>query len=1177
MSEEKKPQEPRNEDEAPEGEERAQSFSPPRGQDDPAPADAGEQETETISLLDLMAEAQDDASADAEPSTEEGDSPEAEGPAGGEGADDQATPTGPPIPTNLPRKRSKPLPPISQDETLTSRPPERDEEATQVQPRVAFPRKEEAARRREEGPRRRPRRPPPPDEAPTEMYRRPPASRRQRSAERPQRAARVAMPEREARPEPAPAKRQRRGCLGRAILIGLLLLLVGVAMGGAAAVVGYTAIASGLPNPEELEEMASSFETAVIYDRQGNQLYSLADPDTGNRIYVELDEMSQHLIDATVATEDARFWTNPGFDPIGIGRAIVQAAQEREFVSGASTITQQLVRAVLLGEEERTERTFRRKVREIILAAELSRTREKEEILELYLNEIFYGNFSYGVEAASRQYFDKSASELTLAEASFLAGLPQAPARYDPYTQPEVALGRQRVVLERMTAEGYITAEEAQAAIERSAPVIRNLEPPRRNIRHPHFVFTVLQQLENELGAQSIYAGGLQIYTTLDPDTQALAEEVVAAHRDTIRAAGANNAAFVAVQPETGEVLALVGSADYRDESINGQVNMALAPRQPGSAIKPFVYASAMGRGWTPSTLLWDVETAFSDGPERPPYVPKNYDDEFHGPLRLRPALGNSYNVPAVKGLEYVGVCNFIYDLQRMGIFLEEEGCPPQEQAQPGDRPAKYGLALALGGGEISPLQVTAAYATLANGGQYIPPTTIVRIENGQGEVQYEYAPPEAAPPPERAVHPAHAFLLNHILSDNEARRPEFNPNNNLVVPGHRVAAKTGTSGTDRFDVRDGWTVGYTPRIAAAVWVGNTDPSPVGEGMSGYRMASPLWNDFMTAYLSGREAVAFTPPAGADVVQLEVCAASGTRAGPRCERQITEFFRADQLPPDHEAHFVQQTPIDLWTGLVANEFCSERVHQASFANLLVSGREGVQEREVTNARQWIEETAAGRAWANALGIALPLRLPPDEACDEETPRPEAAISAPGAGSEIIGEVPIEGRATAPGFAGYVVDFGLSHDPGGWAPVEERRRDGVEGGLLATWDTASVSFEGPVTIRLTVFGRDNPFTEEVDPVTAEARVPLILQQPTPTPTPTPTQTPTPTETPTPTLTPTPTETSAPTDTPTPSATPTEAPAATATSMPTPRLTPDPTGMPLITVTPGAIATVPSSPY
>jgi len=1154
MSEERKPQEPREEDDAPEGDERERSFAPPRAHDDPSTPDG--EETETISLLDLMAEAQG----------EESSTPSSEGEATASGGDedDQATPTGPPIPTNLPRKRSRPLPPISQDETLTSRPPERDEEATQVQPRVAFPRKDAPAARREE-PRRQPaRRPPPPGEAPTEVYRRPPASRRQRLEGRSPGGATVAMPEREARPAPARRKGSRRGCLGRLILIGLLLLVVGAAMGAAAAVVGYTVIASGLPNPEELEEMASSFETAVIYDRQGNQLYSLADPETGNRIYVELDEISPHLIDATVATEDARFWTNPGFDPVGIGRAIVQAAQEREFVSGASTITQQLVRAVLLGEEERTERTFRRKVREIILAAELSRTRDKEEILELYLNEIFYGNFSYGVEAASRQYFEKSASDLTLAEASFLAGLPQAPARYDPYTQPEVALARQRVVLQLMAAEGYITSEEAQAALEESAPIIRNLQPPSRNIRHPHFVFTVLQQLENELGAQSIYAGGLQIYTTLDPDTQKLAEDVVAAHRDTIRAAGANNAAFVAVQPDTGEVLALVGSADYRDDAIKGQVNMALAPRQPGSAIKPFVYASAMARGWTPSTLLWDVETAFSDGAGRPPYVPKNYDDEFHGPLRLRPALGNSYNVPAVKALEFVGVCSFIYDLQKMGIFLDNEGCPPQEQVQPEDRPADFGLALALGGGEISPLQVTAAYAALANGGQYVPPTTIVRIENGQGEVQYEYAPREAPPPEERAVHPAHAFLLNHILSDNEARRPEFNPNNNLVVSGHRVAAKTGTSGTDRFDVRDGWTVGYTPRIAAAVWVGNTDPSPVGEGMSGYRMASPIWNDFMTAYLSGRESVAFTPPAGADVVQVEICAASGTRAGPRCERQITEFFRADQLPPDHEAHFVQQTPIDLWTGLVANEFCGEAVYEASFANLLVSGREGVQEREITNARRWIEETAAGRAWASALGIALPLRLPPEDACDGDTPRPEVAISAPQAGSEIIDEVRVEGTATAPGFAGYVVEFGLSHDPGGWAPVEERRPDPVAGGLLATWDTASVSFDGPVTLRLTVFGRDNPFTGQVDPVTAEARILLTLLQPTPTPTPTPTETPTPTDTPTPT------------NTPTASPTPTETPIPTATSTPTPRLTPDPTGMPLITVTPGVTTTAPSVP-
>jgi 1A family penicillin-binding protein len=884
----------------------------------------------------------------------------------------------------------------------------------------------------------------------------------------------------------------------RFLLIGALVLLVGVTMGLAGAVVGYGTIASQLPPVSELRERASNFETAVIYDSQGNALYSFTDPDAGNRTPVTLDEVSPYVISATIATEDARFYTNPGFDPIGIARAVVQAAQEGEVVSGASTITQQLARAVLLDEEERTQQTFSRKVKEIILAAEMNRTYEKDEILELYLNEINYGNLAYGIEAAAQQYFNKPARDLTLSEASLLAGLPQAPAAWDPYTAPELALGRQAQVLGLMAHEGFITMQEAQEALNISTPVVRNMTPPQRSIRHPHFVFTVLQQLEERLGAQAVYGGGLRVHTTLDPDVQRLAEETIAAHRDTIAAAGANNAALVALEPGSGAVVALVGSVDFNSEEIKGQVNMALAPRQPGSTIKPLVYLSAMEEGWTPSTLIWDVPTQFPNG-ANPPYEPKNYDDQFHGPLRLRPALGNSYNIPAVKALEYVGVCPFIQDLTRFGIALEDEGC------QTGGGPRNHGLALALGGGEISPLRMTTAFATLASNGVYHEPYTIARIENSDGEPLEDYAPPD--PAGQQVVRAAHAFLLNHILSDNEARQPEFGAVNNLTVEGHRVAAKTGTSGTDRFDVRDGWTIGYTPQLAAGVWVGNTDNEPVGEGQSGYNMASPLWNDFMQGYLASREAIAFSRPS--DVVEVEICALSGAQPGPACPEQMTELFANDQPPLDEEQDFVSETPIDLWTGLVANEYCTEAVYEAPFFNLRVSAREDVAPRETDAAREWIEESAAGRAWAEALGISLPLELPPEESCEPDTPRPQVSIGAPGENIQVTGDVEIRGTALGPNFAGYAVEYGLSHDPGGWGLVQERRNEQVQDGLLATWDTEDVSTSGPVTVRVLVYGPDNPYTEDEDRVTAEARVHLSLLQPTATPTPTPTETPTPT--------------------------------------------------------------------
>jgi membrane peptidoglycan carboxypeptidase len=297
---------------------------------------------------------------------------------------------------------------------------------------------------------------------------------------------------------------------------------------------------------------------------------------------------------------------------------VVQAAREREFVSGASTITQQLVRALLLDDEERTQRTFTRKVREIVLAAEISRTYSKDEILELYLNEIYYGSLAYGIEAASRTFFDKPALELTLSEASLLAGLPQAPAAWDPYSAPEKAIGRQSEVLSQMVAENYINFADAQTAIDEMNLRIYNLTPPRATINYPHFSFTVLQQAEDLLGAQAIYRGGLRIFTTLDPTVQRMAEETVSSQRNNIIAAGANNAAMVLLKPDTGEILALVGSVDFDDEAISGQVNMSLQPRQPGSTIKPLDYVSAMEKGWTPATLIWDVPKQFPKGANAP-------------------------------------------------------------------------------------------------------------------------------------------------------------------------------------------------------------------------------------------------------------------------------------------------------------------------------------------------------------------------------------------------------------------------------------------------------------------------------------------------------------------------------------------------------------------------------
>lgn len=1097
-----------DQDERKQSAERQEHAPEPRSREIPPATTPDEEKDSTISLLDLIRETSDSD----EPGLSEEDTAEIPTPllvTPLEEDDPTITIGGDPTPQVPTTPKPSPLP-LSQEalRTPSDRPLEHDPEATEVQPRVAFSPAQPAT---------------PVDEAPTEVHivdSPPQAPPRADAREITRRSAAMHPPRRQPAPvrvaTPA-SKRNWGGCVVRLFLFLLIAGIVLLTLSIAGAAMGYTAIARTLPPPSELSARASNFETVRIFDRNSNLLYSQADPNTGNRLYVPLDRISPHLINAAIATEDSRFYQNPGFDLFGITRAVLQAAQEGERIAGTSTITQQLVRAVLLDEKERTERSFRRKVREIILAAEISRTYEKGEILELYLNEIYYGNLAYGIEAAAQTYSNKSAADLNLAEASLLAGLPQAPALWDPYSAPEKALGRQSQVLSLMIADGYITVEEARAAQDEANEILAMLTPPRVRIAHPHFALTVLQQAEDVLGAQSIYRGGLRIYTTLDPDTQNLAEAAVENHRDQINAAGANNAAMVVLKPDTGDILALVGSVDFHDEEISGQVNMALAPRQPGSSIKPFVYLSAMERGWTPSTLLWDVPTQFPAGANAI-YEPKNYDDQFHGPLRLRLALGNSYNVPAVKALEFVGVCNFIDYVQKLGLSdLVDEGCG--EVAQP----REHGLSLALGGGEISPLQMAGAFGVLANEGRYMPAFAIQRIENSQGDVVFEHMLPD--PGAAQVIRQEHAFLLSDILSDDDARQPAFGRNSSLVVAGHDVAAKTGTSGSSRLDVRDGWTIGYTPDVVTAVWVGNTNNKPIGEGQSGTRVAAPIWNSFITQYLSGREPSNFLRPS--NVIDMEICADSGTEPGSDCFSRRQEVFAGDQPPLDSSQDFIQKFAIDLWTQLRATDACPESIFEAKFFTPLVFGNENVLQRERNGAQLWLELTSAGNSWAARREISLPLRLPPNQTCEDTTARPQIDILQPTNGSEVINVVPIIGSATGPNYTGYELEYGLGFDPGGWGTISGYQQFAVENSLLADWDTTQVNHSGPITLRLKTFGPDNPFTSENDPVSMERRVLLTLVQPTATPTPTPTETPTPTATATPTQTATPTATPSPT--------------------------------------------------
>lgn len=589
----------------------------------------------------------------------------------------------------------------------------------------------------------------------------------------------------------------------------------------------------------------SGFESTFIYDRNGQQLWEIFGK--GRRQRVPFVQIPDVVKQATISVEDDDFYSNPGFDVQSNIRAVYQAVSSGSVVSGGSTITQQLVRNVVFDPEYRRERSVQRKLEEIALAAVLTQRMDKDEILELYLNTIYYGNLAYGIEAASQTYFGKSASELELHEAALLAGLPQLPAVIDPLN-PDPAiqsqvLDRQYLILDLMVEEGYITQAEAEAA--KSRPL--NYVSPEVPLEAPHFTLYAITQLEElmlELGLPSelVADGGLKVYTSVDLEFQAVAQRAARTNVEQLRSAhNMTNASVVIIHPPSGEILAMVGSVDYNDAAIDGQVNVATALRQPGSTLKPFTYAANFELGWGADHIFWDVETAFPIQGQAD-YLPKNYDRRFHGPMRMRDALANSYNIPAVLALDNIGLDYFISFLQRMGTqSLVNE-------------PGRYGLSLTLGGGEITLLELTSNYATLARGGGYVPPQVILCIIDKNDRVIYQY---ENRCPTENinltdqtrnelvvntpVMDPRVAFIISDILSDNAARSPAMGSNSPLNTGSLLTSVKTGT--TDNF--RDNWTVGYTMDLAVGVWAGNSDNSEM-INTSGLTGAAPIWNSIMS-------------------------------------------------------------------------------------------------------------------------------------------------------------------------------------------------------------------------------------------------------------------------------------------------------------------------------------------
>ena len=622
------------------------------------------------------------------------------------------------------------------------------------------------------------------------------------------------------------------------------------------------------------------FQTTRFYDRRGKLLAERWHE--GRRTWVPLNRISKHLIDATIATEDVTFYMNVGVDPARIAGAALQNAQEGEIMSGASTITMQLARNIFLGPDDRYDQSMDRKMLEAGIAQELTILFSKEEILEMYLNLLNYGHLTYGPEAAAQIYFGKSAADLTVAEATLLAGVPQRPAAFDLFRNFEAAKARQRVVLDMMVRHNFLSPAEADVVY--SQPIALNPNPdPTFNIT-PHFIQYIEDTLNSQFGPDYAARSGLNITTTLDLDMQNLAQSIVAKNVVELGPKyNMGNSALVAMRPGANEIMAMVGSADFNNDEIDGQVNVAVSPRQPGSAIKPILYATALSDNLiSPATVLWDIPVTYTMSAGNN-YVPVNYDGKFHGPVTARTALANSYNIPAVKLLAAVTVDRMVESARAMGMLSLDPDS------------TRYGLSLTLGGGEVSLLDLTTSYATLANGGRYLPAKSILAATNALGRPVDLFPAPE----PQQVISPAAAFQTTDILSDNDARKPMFGENSPLRL-SRPAAAKTGT--TTKF--RDNWTAGYTRYLVTGVWSGNSDGRPM-RNTTGVTGAAPIWHTFMEAVIADPALLA-SLDVPADPTTWEFPPPEDVQQRPDCPPGLTcrpggEFFSKKWLRATGEA------------------------------------------------------------------------------------------------------------------------------------------------------------------------------------------------------------------------------------------------------------------------------------
>jgi penicillin-binding protein 1C len=682
------------------------------------------------------------------------------------------------------------------------------------------------------------------------------------------------------------------------IVLGLLIII--------SFVIGYF-IFKDLPSPTKLSKKAYSVST-LIFDRHGELLYEIYADE--NRTPIILENLPSHLLKATIAIEDQNFYRHFGFSFQGIIRAFKNTVFNDK-LQGGSTITQQLVKTALLT----PERTLQRKIREAVLTIAVEVLYSKDEILEMYLNHIPYGGTAYGIEAAAQRFFGKSAKDLSLSESALLAGLPQAPTTYSPFSNPEKSKARQFEVLRRMVEDGFISQDEADHAFQ----IELEFAPPATNIKAPHFVFYIKSILEERYGLQTVEKGGLRVTTTLDLTIQEAAEASLSAHVKYLEPYKVSNGAALVTKPNTGEILAMVGSKDYFDVEIDGKVNVTQRLRQPGSSIKPLNYVTGLQlKNFSPATVILDIPTCFQVF-NQPEYCPQNYDVSFHGPVNFRQALASSYNIPAVKVLAKNTLESFIATSSAMGISSFQDS-------------SRYGLSLTLGGGEVTMLDMATAFGTIANQGVRKDLEPLLKIEDYQGTVLYQYDPDQTKSifnyffdeneadsnligkeigGLTRVLNREPAFLITDIISDNDARAGVFGRFSDLYFADHQVGAKTGTTN----DHKDSWTIGFTPEFLVTSWVGNNDSTSMSWSIAGINGAGPIFNDIMSFVLLGQQPVIHPQPSGVESKSACTLTGSVPADGQPCSARAELFW--NQYIPESNSSVKRGIWVNKDTGIPA--------------------------------------------------------------------------------------------------------------------------------------------------------------------------------------------------------------------------------------------------------------------